>query len=80
MGNALFIATSLAVIVASASVGIAVGPLLGGTLGEISWRGPFYRVEYGNTIGARDAGRPASRSFSRRRASPRLAGFPPPGC
>ena len=25
-------------------VGIAVGPLLGGTLGEISWRGPFYGV------------------------------------
>jgi len=59
IGNALFIATSLAVIVASASggfagaivlyetalgVGIAIGPLLGGTLGEISWRGPFYGV------------------------------------
>jgi MFS transporter, ACDE family, multidrug resistance protein len=59
VGNALFIATSLAVIVASASggfagaivlyetalgVGIAVGPLLGGSLGEISWRGPFYGV------------------------------------
>jgi ACDE family multidrug resistance protein len=59
VGNALFIATSLAVIVASASggfsgaivlyetalgVGIAVGPLLGGVLGEISWRGPFYGV------------------------------------
>src|ERR1700685_2579707 len=59
VGNALFIATSLAVIVASASggfagaivlyetalgLGIAVGPLVGGTLGEISWRGPFYRV------------------------------------
>jgi ACDE family multidrug resistance protein len=59
VGNALFIATSLAVIVASASggfagaivlyetalgVGIAIGPLLGGTLGEISWRGPFYGV------------------------------------
>nr|BFE57973.1 MFS transporter [Dactylosporangium thailandense] len=59
LGNALFIATSLAVIVASASggfggaiilyetalgVGIAVGPLLGGTLGGISWRGPFYGV------------------------------------
>ncbi len=59
VGNALFIATSLAVIVASASggfagaivlyetalgVGIAVGPLLGGTLGELSWRGPFYGV------------------------------------
>ncbi|MDL4770833.1 MULTISPECIES: MFS transporter [Thermomonosporaceae] len=59
LGNALFIATSLAVIVASASggfagaiilyeaalgLGIAVGPLLGGALGEISWRGPFYGV------------------------------------
>jgi predicted MFS family arabinose efflux permease len=59
VGNALFIATSLAVIVASASggfagaivlyetalgVGIATGPLLGGALGEVSWRGPFYGV------------------------------------
>ncbi|MER5177276.1 MFS transporter [Streptomyces sp. NPDC002896] len=59
LGNALFIATSLAVIVASASggfagaiilyetalgVGIAVGPLLGGVLGGISWRGPFFGV------------------------------------
>jgi MFS transporter, ACDE family, multidrug resistance protein len=59
LGNALFIATSLAVIVASASggfsgaiilyetalgFGIAVGPLLGGLLGGISWRGPFYGV------------------------------------
>jgi MFS family permease len=59
LGNALFIATSLAVIVASASggfagaivlyesalgVGIASGPLLGGLLGNISWRGPFYGV------------------------------------
>ncbi|MWA04701.1 MFS transporter [Actinomadura sp. LD22] len=59
LGNALFIATSLAVIVASASgglggaiiayesalgLGIAVGPLLGGLLGDISWRGPFYGV------------------------------------
>jgi MFS transporter, ACDE family, multidrug resistance protein len=59
LGNALFIATSLAVIVASASggfagaiilyetalgVGIALGPLLGGELGAISWRGPFFGV------------------------------------
>jgi len=59
VGNALFIATSLAVIVASASggfagaivlyetalgIGIAIGPLLGGILGEISWRGPFFAV------------------------------------
>src|SRR3954453_6458606 len=56
LGNALFISTSLAVIVASASggfsgaivlyeaalgLGIAAGPLLGGLLGNISWRGPF---------------------------------------
>ncbi|GGF35219.1 MFS transporter [Williamsia phyllosphaerae] len=59
LGNALFIATSLAVIVGSASggfsgaiilyeaalgVGIATGPLLGGVLGNISWRGPFFGV------------------------------------
>src|SRR6201997_5569621 len=59
IGNALFIAPSLAVIVASASggfagaivlyetalgLGIAVGPLLGGTLGEISWGGPVFGV------------------------------------
>ncbi|KAB8195461.1 MFS transporter [Nonomuraea phyllanthi] len=59
LGNALFVATSLAVIVAAASggfsgaiilyeaalgLGIAVGPLLGGALGHISWRGPFYGV------------------------------------
>ncbi|UWP79334.1 MFS transporter [Dactylosporangium fulvum] len=59
LGNALFIATSLAIIVASASggiagaiilyetalgFGIAVGPLLGGYLGAISWRGPFFGV------------------------------------
>jgi MFS transporter, ACDE family, multidrug resistance protein len=59
LGNALFIATSLAVIVGSASggfagaivlyetalgLGIATGPLLGGLLGNISWRGPFFGV------------------------------------
>ncbi|PRZ41712.1 putative MFS family arabinose efflux permease [Antricoccus suffuscus] len=59
LGNALFIATSLSVIVSSASggfagaivlyeaalgIGIALGPLLGGTLGDISWRGPFFGV------------------------------------
>ena len=59
LGNALFIATSLAVIVGSASggfagaivlyetalgVGIATGPLLGSILGGISWRGPFFGV------------------------------------
>ena len=59
LGNALFIATSLSVIVASASggfagaivlyetalgLGIATGPLVGGVLGTISWRGPFFGV------------------------------------
>src|SRR3954451_5989201 len=59
LGNALFIATSLAVIVASATggfagaivlyeaalgLGIAAGPLIGGLLGTISWRGPFFGV------------------------------------
>ncbi|KWX65726.1 MFS transporter [Mycobacterium sp. NAZ190054] len=59
LGNALFIATALATIVSSArgsvaraiilyeaalGVGIAVGPLVGGLLGSISWRGPFFGV------------------------------------
>jgi ACDE family multidrug resistance protein len=59
LGNAMFIATSLAVIVGAASggfagaiilyetalgIGIATGPLLGGLLGGISWRGPFFGV------------------------------------
>ncbi|MCT1452577.1 MFS transporter [Corynebacterium sp. p3-SID1145] len=57
LGNALFISTALAAIVGAASggpsqavilyeaamgIGMAVGPLVGGVLGEISWRGPFY--------------------------------------
>ncbi|UYK41291.1 MFS transporter [Microbacterium terricola] len=59
LGNALFISTALATIVGAASggsgaaiilyeaalgIGIAVGPLLGGLLGEVSWRGPFFGV------------------------------------
>lgn len=59
LGNALFISTALATIVGAASggtssaiilyeaalgLGIAVGPLLGGVLGEVSWRGPFFGV------------------------------------
>ncbi len=59
LGNALFIATALATIVNAAAgsvgqaiilyeaalgVGIATGPLLGGWLGGISWRMPFYGV------------------------------------
>ncbi|WP_243225085.1 MFS transporter [Microbacterium sp. CIAB417] len=59
LGNALFISTALATIVGSAAggsaaaivlyeaalgLGIAIGPLLGGLLGEVSWRGPFFGV------------------------------------
>jgi len=66
LGNALFIATSLSVIIGSASggvagavmlyeaalgLGISVGPLLGGELGGISWRGPFFGVAVLMSIG-----------------------------
>ncbi|HUX12923.1 MAG TPA: MFS transporter [Spirochaetia bacterium] len=66
LGNALFIATALAVIVgvtnggtesavilyeAALGLGISVGPLVGGTLGSISWRGPFYGVAVLMAIG-----------------------------
>ena len=59
LGNALFVATALATIVMSArgstgqaiilfeaalGIGIASGPLIGGVLGEHSWRAPFYGV------------------------------------
>ncbi|RNB44645.1 MFS transporter [Agromyces tardus] len=57
LGNALFISTALATIVGAAAggsgsaiilyeaalgLGIAIGPLLGGLLGTLSWRGPFF--------------------------------------
>ncbi len=66
LGNALFIATALSVIIGSASggvagavmlyeaalgLGISVGPLLGGELGAISWRGPFFGVAVLMTVG-----------------------------
>jgi ACDE family multidrug resistance protein len=59
LGNALFVATALTAIVslsksgvtkaiilyeAAIGLGISVGPLLGGQLGAVSWRGPFYGV------------------------------------
>ena len=59
LGNALFIATALSTIVVSASgsvaqaiilfeaalgLGIAMGPIVGGQLGSISWRAPFFGV------------------------------------
>ncbi len=59
LGNALFIATALSTIVVSASgsvaqaiilfeaalgIGIAMGPIVGGQLGSISWRAPFFGV------------------------------------
>jgi MFS transporter, ACDE family, multidrug resistance protein len=66
LGNALFIATALSVIVGAASggvsgavmiyeaalgFGISLGPLLGGELGGISWRGPFFGVAVPMSIG-----------------------------
>ncbi|MDH2413996.1 MFS transporter [Nocardioides sp. CER19] len=59
LGNALFIATSLATIVTLAAgslkqavllyesalgIGIGLGPIVGGQLGGISWRAPFFGV------------------------------------
>ncbi|WHX25711.1 MFS transporter [Virgibacillus halodenitrificans] len=59
LGNALFVATALTAIVtlsksgnakaiilyeAAIGLGISVGPLIGGELGAISWRGPFLGV------------------------------------
>ncbi|RJE89705.1 MFS transporter [Paenibacillus sp. 1011MAR3C5] len=59
LGNALFVATALSAMVslssngtakaiilyeAAVGIGMSVGPLLGGTLGSISWRGPFFGV------------------------------------
>lgn len=59
LGNALFVATALAAIVslssggtakaiilyeAAVGLGISIGPLLGGTLGSITWRAPFMGV------------------------------------
>jgi predicted MFS family arabinose efflux permease len=59
LGNALFVATALTAIVtlsksgtakaiilyeAAIGIGISVGPLIGGELGAISWRGPFLGV------------------------------------
>lgn len=66
LGNALFIATALSAIVglssggtakaiilyeAALGLGISVGPLLGGELGSISWRGPFFGVSVLMAIG-----------------------------
>jgi ACDE family multidrug resistance protein len=65
LGNALFIATALSTIVSSSKgslgqaiilfeaalgLGIASGPLIGGLLGEHSWRGPFFGVSVLMTI------------------------------
>lgn len=65
LGNALFVATALSTIVTSSKgslahaiilfeaalgLGIASGPLLGGLLGEQSWRGPFFGVSVLMTI------------------------------
>ncbi|WP_127540017.1 MFS transporter [Paenibacillus illinoisensis] len=59
LGNALFVATALTALVslssrgtakaiilyeAAAGIGMSVGPLLGGTLGSVSWRWPFFGV------------------------------------
>ncbi len=66
LGNALFISTALATIVGAASggtssaiilyeaalgLGIAIGPLLGGLLGSVSWKMPFFGTSVLMAIG-----------------------------
>ena len=66
LGNALFISTALATIVGAASggtssaiilyeaalgLGIAIGPLLGGLLGSVSWKLPFFGTSVLMAIG-----------------------------
>src|SRR6202035_2191612 len=66
LGNALFVATALAVIVGAANggsmtaillyeaalgLGISLGPLVGAALGEFSWRYPFFGVSALMAIG-----------------------------
>ena len=108
LGNALFISTALATIVGAASggsgaaivlyeaalgLGIAIGPLLGGLLGSISWRGPFFGVAVLMAIafigvsvllrGGEDGERrPTSLSATRsgRSATPRSRCWPWPPC
>src|SRR5690349_11076469 len=65
LGNALFIATALATIVRAArgsvaqaiilyeaalGLGIAAGPIVGGQLGSVTWRAPFFGVAVLMTI------------------------------
>jgi len=89
LGNALFIATALATIVSSArgsvaqaiilyeaalGLGIAVGPLVGGVLGSISWRGPFFGVSalmaFRASSSPRSCCRPHPRARARHHAGP----------
>ena len=84
LGNALFIATALATIVNSArgsvaqaiilyeaalGLGIAVGPLVGGVLGSISWRGPFFGVSALMAVRRRGHGLPAAATPPAERAT-----------
>ena len=85
LGNALFIATALATIVNSArgsvaqaiilyeaalGLGIAAGPLIGGVLGGISWRGPLLRRLHPDDGCPGRHGHPARPDATRRRARP----------
>jgi len=66
IGNALFISTALAAMVSAAvggsaraivlyetalGIGFAIGPLVGGLLGTISWKGPFFGTATLMTVG-----------------------------
>ncbi len=88
LGNALFISTALATIVGAASggassaiilyeaalgLGIAIGPLLGGLLGSLSWRGPFFGTSALMAIGLIAIFLLLSKEFTEPRARSKLS-------
>ena len=95
----MFISTALATIVGAASggadsaiilyeaalgLGIAIGPLVGGALGAISWRGPFFGTAVLMAIALVALlvllGKPSGRGQSRSGSPPPSAPYGIPPC